>query len=394
MTLDTSEKVALSSIAFNVLLVIMKYGLALASGSVALAADAVHSLTDVVSAASVLVGIRLSKRRSRAFPYGLYKIENLVSLGIALLIFVAGFEIAREVFVSDNALHPARVPLAMAGVCVAIVATYFFSRYQLTVGRRLNSPSIIADGAQHRSDMWAYFAILAGLTGAFLRITYFDKGAALLVLVLIVRTGYEILIGSIRVLLDASLDFETLDKVKTLVTSEPQVDAIKGLWGRNSGRYKFIEAVVTLKTRDLEQAHFISEKISDRIKSEIPHVDHILIHYEPRAKETVVFAVPMEKDQHRISEHFGDAPLFYLRSVYYDTKRIKEEHFIANPHTDLSEGKGIKVSEWLIDQGVDKIISRKSFEGKGPQYVFANAMVDVITTDATELKHVDFHAQL
>ncbi|RLB08221.1 MAG: hypothetical protein DRG50_00350 [Deltaproteobacteria bacterium] len=85
MSLERSEKIALLSITLNAFLTVIKYLLAFFSGSVALMADAVHSLTDVISSASVLMGIRLSKRRSRSFPYGLYKVENLVSLAMSLI---------------------------------------------------------------------------------------------------------------------------------------------------------------------------------------------------------------------------------------------------------------------------------------------------------------------
>jgi cob(I)alamin adenosyltransferase len=62
-------------------------------------------------------------------------------------------------------------------------------------------------------------------------------------------------VDAFRVLLDASLDFETLDQVKTIILKDPRVISISGLWGRNSGQYKFIEADITIKARNLEKAH-------------------------------------------------------------------------------------------------------------------------------------------
>jgi cation diffusion facilitator family transporter len=88
--------VALYSIGVNILLASLKAGLAVASGSLALAADAVHSLVDVVASVVVLAGLLIARRKSRAFPYGLYKVENLASVAVAFLIFLAGYEIARE----------------------------------------------------------------------------------------------------------------------------------------------------------------------------------------------------------------------------------------------------------------------------------------------------------
>jgi len=126
MSLERSEKTTLLSIILNTSLTLIKYILAVLSGSVGLMADAIHSLTDVISSASVLMGIKLSKRRSKTFPYGLYKVENLVSLAMSLLIFLAGYEIVRETFTHRIPLMVERIPWAIGGVILAILATYFF----------------------------------------------------------------------------------------------------------------------------------------------------------------------------------------------------------------------------------------------------------------------------
>ncbi|OGR18162.1 MAG: hypothetical protein A2X81_09690 [Desulfobacterales bacterium GWB2_56_26] len=85
--MESSERVAWLSIAVNLVLSGIKAGLALFSGSIAVKADALHSLTDVLSSVIILIGIRISKRSSRAFPYGLYRIDNLVALGTANAIY-------------------------------------------------------------------------------------------------------------------------------------------------------------------------------------------------------------------------------------------------------------------------------------------------------------------
>ena len=86
--MESNEKIGAFSIGVNVLLVGIKALLSFLSGSVALLADAIHSSTDVVSSITVLAGIKISKRKSRNFPYGLYKVENFVSLISAVLIFL------------------------------------------------------------------------------------------------------------------------------------------------------------------------------------------------------------------------------------------------------------------------------------------------------------------
>ena len=88
--MEIDEKVAVLSIMNNLALSAIKLGLSFLSGSIALIADAIHSFTDVIASLTVLAGLRISRRTSKTFPYGLYKVENLVSLLTAFAIFFAG----------------------------------------------------------------------------------------------------------------------------------------------------------------------------------------------------------------------------------------------------------------------------------------------------------------
>ena len=118
------------------------------------------------------------------------------------------------------------------------------------------------------------------------------------------------------------------------------------------------------------------------------HVDHILIHYEPQKKETSTYAVPLREDKSELSEHFGDAPYFYLAAVREKDGEILYESYNQNPFAGEEKGKGIKVSEWLLEKGVDTVYSPKGFKGKGPGYVFSDAGVEVIVTNNNTLEDI------
>jgi len=209
--MEKSEKIALLSTMNNGGLSALKLVLALLSGSVALIADALHSFTDVIASLAVWIGLRISKRRSRAFPYGLYKVENLVSLITSLAIFFAGYEIVREVLTRSGGTLT-HLPVTLVGVVLTIVATFAFSRYELKVGREIGSPSLIADAQHVKTDMFSSAVIFVGLAGGLVGWPL-DKPAALVVVFFIARAGWSVLSDAVRVLLDASLDFETLDTV-------------------------------------------------------------------------------------------------------------------------------------------------------------------------------------
>lgn len=103
--------------------------------------------------------------------------------------------------------------------------------------------------------------------------------------------------------------------------------AINNLTGRNSGRYKFIEANIVLKAHELEEAAFIA-MVTIRIK---------------------------------------------------DCKMIKQE-ILTNPFPHVGQGKEILLAEFLIRDSVDAVITRERFAGMGPFYVFSNAAVDTYKT--------------
>ncbi len=94
--MDAREKVAGFSILTNIGLALFKFALGTLSG-MAIMADGIHSTSDIVSSLAVFIGLRLSQRKSRNFPYGLYKVENIIAIVSAMAIFFAGYEIVREV---------------------------------------------------------------------------------------------------------------------------------------------------------------------------------------------------------------------------------------------------------------------------------------------------------
>ncbi len=385
--MEQNEKIAAYSVALNLLLVGIKGLLAFLSGSVALLADAIHSSSDVISSAAVLVGIKISKRKSKNFPYGLYKVENFVSLLSSLLIFLAGYGVARTVFSQPQSLKNEYLPYAVAGVLITMGMTFAFSRYELRQGKKIGSPSLVADAEHIRTDMLSSTVIIMGLLGAWFGLRL-DRAAALLVIFFVFKAGIRILINSLRVLLDASIDFETLDRVKSIIMKDPQIKSINALFGRNSGSFKFIEADIVVKAKDFEKAHSASQRIEKAITQQVSHVDHILIHYEPQKKETTTYAVPLDEDKQGLSEHFGEAPYFYLATVRDKSGLLLSEAYHRNPFTREEKGKGIKISEWLLESGVDSVYSPKGFKGKGPGYVFSDAGVDVVVAEEKSLRDI------
>lgn len=382
--METSERVAWLSILFNLVLVGIKASLALLSGSIAVRADALHSLTDVLSSVFILIGIKISKRSSRAFPYGLYKVENLVALATSMLIVFAGYEILKEVLSGQLSL-PTNIPVTITGIVATIILAWLFSRYELKIGLQTNSPSLVADSRHILTDVLSSLVILAALAGSAIGFAL-DRYAAVIVVLFIGRSALAIFLDSVRVLLDASLDYTTLNKIRQLVLADSRVLAINELWARNAGRFKFVELDITLRVKELQKGHLISEELENRIKHEISQVDRVLIHYQPQTPKHLTYAIPIAGDKQTISVHFGEAPFFRLCSLNSSGGDVVKEHVLTNPYLREDKAKGIKVAKWLLENGIDILLTLQDQSGKGPGFVLGNAGAEILLTTETDYK--------
>jgi predicted Fe-Mo cluster-binding NifX family protein len=189
-----------------------------------------------------------------------------------------------------------------------------------------------------------------------------------------------ILNDGIKVLLDASIDHETLREVEKIIINTAKVSELKNLSGRNSGRFKFIEAIIVVQTYDLDEAHCIADKIEQDIKNKIRNIAEVLIHYEPICKTEVVYALPLTVSKKKIHEHFGEAPYFMLARFKPEAKRAFKVEILENPYDNTEKSKGILTAEFLARGKVDKVISRHTFNNKGPMYVFSDAKIEIILT--------------
>jgi predicted Fe-Mo cluster-binding NifX family protein len=163
------------------------------------------------------------------------------------------------------------------------------------------------------------------------------------------------------------------------------VTEIRSLVGRNAGRYRFLEADVALRVDDLEKAHAISHRVEEAIRSQVPHVERVRIHYEPQVRTHMRYAVPLANTHGTVSQHFGEAPFFGLVTVHAIDRKVERQEVLTNPHQAEEKAKGIRVGEWLVALKTDVVLLREDVHGRGPAYVFGDAGVETQLTKATTM---------
>lgn len=386
--------VAIYSALLNLCFMGLKYGLGHASGSLALKADAVHSLADVVSSLTIFVGILIADRKTRTFPEGLYKVENLVALFSSFFIFFAAYEIVMEALHGEPVEKLHHLPLVAGGLLVIVGGAYLFSRYELKIGLEIGSPSLVADAKHVATDLLSTIVIFVAVLGAAIGI-HIDRYVAVFVALLVAKMGFEILVDAVKVLLDATLDYKTLDGIRKIVESHPDVVEIRSLGGRSSGRYKFVEISVSLDIRRLKTAHDVISHLEEEILDRYPAIDKLLVHYEPVEKAVTRFAAPVDvppdespDGRSPLSEHFGEATHFAFIERHRDDGSVNLLRFAPNPHRHLERKKGVRTAEMLDDAEIDQVRTRSDLDGKGAGYALEALGIDAVTTQACTVEEL------
>lgn len=382
--LEDGRRIAAYSVVLNLCLAGIKGSLAFLSGSKALLAETIHSFTDVIGSMAVWIGIVISRKKSPSFPWGLYKVENIAAIVSAFFILLAAYEVAKSMFISKD-VEITYINLSLFVLLLMVIPIFLFARYEKKEAVRLNSPSLLADARNWLTDIAPLLIVIGGLAGTRIY-AHADKIAAVIIIIFILKAGYGIVRDSMKSLLDASVDSQTIKKIREIVGRFREVEEITALHARNSGSFIFVHLNLRLSVKRLKEAHQVSEMIEEDIRREIPFVERIVIHYEPEKKDYVRYAAPLAHKDGTISEHFGEAPFIALWDKRISDGVILNREVLDNPFSHLEKGKGIRLAEFIAEKGADVVFVKKQFEHKGPEYVMSNYEVELRKTDANLLE--------
>jgi predicted Fe-Mo cluster-binding NifX family protein len=208
------------------------------------------------------------------------------------------------------------------------------------------------------------------------------------VIIFVLRSGYAIMKDSVKSLLDASVDAETLNRLRTVVSGFREVDEIIAINARNSGRFIFVYLDLRLSLKKLKDAYTVIGGIEESVRSAIPFIERVIIRYGPIEKGYVRYAVPLSDRAGTLSEHFGSAPFVACWNRDASNGKLLSQEIIENPFSSLAKGKGIKLAELIVEQEADVLYTKELFEGKGPEYVLSDADVAVRPTDMKTLREL------
>jgi len=266
---EIGKRTAIISALGNMILSIMKIIIGILSGSVGLLTDGFHSFVDVISSIMVWVGIKISaKPPDKTHPYGHYKAENIASLFVSLFIIGAGVETAWasiKKIISPEEILITHITLVIP--LIAAIVSLILAEYKGKIGRKINSPSLIAEGIHSRVDSLASSAVFFGILFTSYGVLIADPLIGLLISLAIIWEGYKIGKDSIYTLMDSLLEPNVLNKIKRLAEEVPGVMKVSEVRARSAGGHIFVDLEIELSpTLDITRADLIRKDVVKKIK--------------------------------------------------------------------------------------------------------------------------------
>lgn len=209
----------------NLLLFLGKLAAGLASGSIAVVADAVNNLSDAGSSVVTLLGFRLAEQKpDHEHPFGHGRMEYLSGLVVAMLILLMGFELAQSSV--GKIFHP--VPAeggwqVTAVLCAAIAVKLYMAFYNRRVGKRIGSTAMAAAALDSLSDCAATSVVLAASLVERYTNLILDGWGGLLVALFILWSGVQAVKATMDPLLGTPPSAEFVKEIRSLVLSHQPI---------------------------------------------------------------------------------------------------------------------------------------------------------------------------
>lgn len=279
------QRITWVSVIVNIVLTVMQVVVGFIANSMALVADAMHTLSDIVADAFVLWANRKGSEAADAdHPYGHGRYETAASLVLGLLLTItgAGILISAAGRLQDVGSLPPVGVAAIWAALITLIAKEGLFRYMLGVAERLRSPMLIANAWHARADALSSLVVAAGVGGALLGFTFADAVAAIVVGGMIIKAGLGFAWEAMRELIDTGLPAEEVAAIRKTLATTPGVVDLHELRTRRMAHRVFVDVHVQVDGDITVRAgHEIGEQARKRVLASHPEVLDVLIHLDP-----------------------------------------------------------------------------------------------------------------
>jgi cation diffusion facilitator family transporter len=338
---EGGSRTALVSIVAACVLVALKLGTGLATGSLALVSAGIESSGDVIAALLTLVAVRFSSRPADLeHPYGHRRAQNLAALGESVIIAAAAALVTSEAIRRLGDENPPIVDtswwlFAVIGAAIAIDVGRIVSSRR--AARQYNSPAFRSNVVNFASDLAGSIAVLAGLALVGLGYDHGDALAALVVGLLIFGAVARLVLENARVLMDRTPEEARGAAREAIEALEPDVELRRLRLRESGGRYFADVVVAVMPGAAVAAGHAAADGVEAAIQSVLPAAD-VVVHVEPRSRgldlrERVLAAAmaePQVAEAHDIQIFpSGDRATVSLHLKFAEGLALEEAHAVS-----------------------------------------------------------------
>jgi cation diffusion facilitator family transporter len=252
-----------------------------AAGSISMVADGFHSIMDASSNVIGLIGSTIAGRPPDGnHPYGHQKYETFATLGIGLLLLLTSWNILKSVFARlVDGSKPEITGVSLAVMLTTILLNLMVVTYEKKKGHQLNSNLLLADAAHTKSDIFVSLSVLASLITVKMGWLWMDMAVVLLIIVVIGRTGWQIIRQASDVLADSAIVDAGL--VEKIVLSIKGVQSCHKIRSRGTEQLAHLDLHIQVDGQmTLKEAHRLGHFTQDRLENRLGIAD-VLVHVEP-----------------------------------------------------------------------------------------------------------------
>lgn len=257
--------------------------IALVSDSVSLLADTVHNVADALTSVPLWIAFVVGRRaRTRRFPYGFRRTEDLAGIAIVAVIAVSVVVIAWESVARLLDPKPLEhLPWVLLAGVLGVAGNEAAAAARIRVGRRIGSAALVADGYHARADMLASLAVVLAVIGTWLGYPVVDAIVGLVIAGLILWILRATAARVLQRLMDG-IDPDALDLVEDTAAAVDGVQAVTRARARWSGHRLEADLAVTVD-RDLTvaQGHDVAEHVRHALLHRVPRLGDVHVHVDP-----------------------------------------------------------------------------------------------------------------
>jgi len=275
------------SVVVNVVLTGVQLTVGLWTHSQALVADAIHSLSDLVSDFVVLVAAHFSAKDADAdHPYGHHRYENAASLALGVILLAVGVGMIGAAATKLQATDPLP-PVQAAALWVALTALVgkeLLFRYMLAVAKRVKSGLLVANAWHARSDAASSLVVAVGIAGNLLGYPMLDPVAALIVGFMVAKMGWQFGWDALHDLMDRAADDDEVDAIRQTLLQSPGVRGVHDLHTRKMGDMILADVHLEVDAHlTVEASHHLAAEARARVMQR-HRVLNLLTHVDPWQK--------------------------------------------------------------------------------------------------------------